>query len=68
MSNKELYGEWAVRNVPQDICNERINILNRRLQEETEVPYTNQNNALITKLLKALNFWAELRDGKEYHG
>lgn len=63
-SNLELYGRKDVPNVPAHVTDLRIGLLKERLKELTSVYWMEQNNNLIDKVCRAIEFWTKLRDGE----
>jgi len=64
ISNMELYGTNDVPRVPAAICNERLELLETRLEALTSVHFMYHNNNLINRVLKAKRHWTKLRDGE----
>jgi len=67
LSNQELYGTDDVPKVPEDVCNERIALLQNRLKEEADKHFMLQSNDMLNKLQSGIKFWQRLRDGEEEH-
>jgi hypothetical protein len=65
ISNETLYGTNDVPQIPAEICNARIAILNNRLMEEASRHFMVQDNNLINTLTKAIKHWTQLRDNEE---
>jgi len=65
ITNLELYGTEDVPKVDEKTCNRRIELLNKRLKEESSKHYMIQNNNLLNTLTKAIRHWHKLRDGEE---
>jgi len=65
ITNEELYGTTDVPRVPVEVCDGRLALLKGRLKAQMSLHYSKQDNALVTKLTKAIKFWYQLRDGDE---
>ena len=64
LSNYELYGTDDVPQIPKEIANERIELLNTHLDKLLAVHYLKQDQVLINNVLDAKKHWAKLRDGE----
>ncbi len=64
LSNYELYGTDDVPQIPKEIANERIELLNIHLDKLLAVHYLKQDQVLINNVLDAKKHWAKLRDGE----
>jgi len=64
MTNAQLYGTNDVPRISKEDCNKRIELLNKRLGEVSTVDMMCKNTFLITKIIKAKEFWSRLRDGE----
>ena len=58
-SNEELYGDYELIPLNVDAVDQRIDFFSDKI---TALLKTNYNSDELTKFLKALNFWIELKD------
>lgn len=64
-TNEEVYGEGVkITPIPKKICDERIMLLNNRLEKLMSSGYMSGDSAKINKAIKDLNFWKRFRDGE----
>jgi len=59
-----LYGNYIdeVMDIPIEIIQNRISLLNKRLTELLEVPWEDRNDYLINKVIKGINFWEKINE------
>ena len=58
MTNEYLYGEdIEVPNIPEDIINRRIKLLNRHLKRLLDVSYRERDLKRVSDILKAIKYW-----------
>ena len=61
-----LYGQnIIVPKIPPEIANERIRLLDKNLKQLLDINYRKRNNLRVTKVMKAIDYWKTLKDGKE---
>ena len=60
MTNLYLYGIEDVPEIPQDVIDARIAILNKRLRQVQDVNYKTRDLELRNKLINAINFWEHI--------
>ncbi len=63
-TNMELYGREDIPPIPAHVADFRIAILKERLEELTKPHWMEQNTHLINKVLKAIEFWTQLKNGE----
>ena len=63
-TNFYLYNQDDVPEVPKEICNARIELLQSHLAELLSVHYMQQDNQRINAVQQAQKFWRALRDGE----
>ncbi len=61
-TNLEVYGTVNITPIPKEICNERISILERKLEELMLCHWTNQDTKEIKQTGIDLEFWKRMRD------
>ena len=57
---KYLYGDYEILDIPQEVIDNRIEILNKRLEEVLSVPYMERDGSLVNKLCDAISFWRSI--------
>lgn len=61
-----LYGQYIiVPKVPEEVANERIRLLDKNLHQLLDINYRKRDNVRVNAVMKAIDFWKALRDGKE---
>ena len=61
-----LYGQnIIVPKIPPEIANERIRLLDKNLHQLLDINYRKRDDVRVNKVMKAIDYWIALRDGKE---
>jgi len=61
-TNLEVFGTSEVTAIPQEIIEERLMLLNRRMAELTLVHFLNQDIASINQCTKDIDYWKDMRE------
>jgi hypothetical protein len=57
LTNEYLYATSDVPQIPQEVIDERIRLLNENLERLLEVHWLRRDSARVNAVLKAINFW-----------
>ena len=57
LKNAYLYGDNGVPEIPQEIIEERLKLLDLMLSELLEIHYLKRDSKRINDILSALKFW-----------
>ncbi len=57
ISNKYLYGDADVSNIPQDIIDERVTALNVESKKLLDQHYLERDSERLNTILRAIDFW-----------
>ena len=65
LSNEYLYSTEDVPRVPEEICDERLKLLETHMRKLLDVHFMEQDNQKMNSILKAQKFWMALKLGEE---
>ena len=60
--NKYLYGEDTPMAIPEEVINNRLTILRRRLNVVMSQDYMNRDYSLKNDLVRAIKFWENINN------
>ncbi len=61
-TNRELYGSQKPMDIPQEVIDDRVELLTYELEKEQTMHLMVRKHAKVNRLLKAIEFWRTINE------